>query len=345
MRPLRISVALAIAVAAIGVGLRPTIHAQSLTTGLFSRYLDALRQEVGIPGLSAALVQNGSVVWASGFGHADVASNVAARADTPYPILNLSESFGSVVVLQQCVEFGSAELTDRVERWTPFEDRSTLLQVLAHTTLSNSYQYSATRFGTLSDAVRECVKEAYPRVLATRVLDFAAMRDSVPGREAVTTNASLFSAQALDQYRSVVARTATPYRVSNRTATRSDYTPAPLTASTGVISTVLDLAKFDAALEDGLLSRELLEQAWQTDGGSRPTGLGWFVQPRNGERIVWHFGVAPNAYSSLVVKLPARRLTFILLANSDGLGTGLNTAQPSVTQSLFAQLFLQQVFP
>ena len=28
-------------------------------------------------------------------------------------------------------------------------------------------------------------------------------------------------------------------------------------------------------------------------------GLGWFVQFYRGERVVWHFGHVPNAYSSL----------------------------------------------
>ena len=49
-------------------------------------------------------------------------------------------------------------------------------------------------------------------------------------------------------------------------------------------------------------------------------GYGWFVQqPCNGKKVVWHFGLEPNAFSSLVVKVPSDGLTLILLANSDGL--------------------------
>ena len=53
--------------------------------------------------------------------------------------------------------------------------------------------------------------------------------------------------------------------------------------------------------------------------GTLPVGLGWFVQPVEGQRVVWHFGVVPDAYSSLIVKIPDRDVTLILLANSDGL--------------------------
>ena len=59
------------------------------------------------------------------------------------------------------------------------------------------------------------------------------------------------------------------------------------------------------------------------------------------ERVVWRFGLIPNAYSSLVVKLPARHLTFIVLANSDGLSNPFQLASGDVTRSLFAMLFLR----
>jgi CubicO group peptidase (beta-lactamase class C family) len=195
----------------------------------------------------------------------------------------------------------------------------------------------------LDDVVKQCGKQAYARLIATEVLDRFGMTWSVPGRDAVVApNVSLFSPATLSAYNSVLQRLATPYRVDPTTkrATRTDYTPPALNAATGLISTAHDLAKFDAALGDGFVSAELLDQAWRA-GPNRPTGLGWFVQTYNNEKLVWHFGVQKDAYSSLIVKLPARRLTLILLANSDGLATSLSTAQPDVTQSIFARLFLK----
>jgi hypothetical protein len=65
------------------------------------------------------------------------------------------------------------------------------------------------------------------------------------------------------------------------------------------------------------------------------------VQVYRGERVVWHFGNVPNAYSSLVLKLPARNVTFILLANSDDLSSPFQLAAGDVTRSVFATLFLR----
>jgi hypothetical protein len=113
------------------------------------------------------------------------------------------------------------------------------------------------------------------------------------------------------------------------------------------VSTVRDLARFDAALDSSLLLREeTLAVAWSNTANAErsavfPTGLGWFVQSYKGEPIVWHFGLIPNAYSSLILKLPSRRLTLILLANSDGLSAPFQLDQGDVTRSLFATVFLR----
>jgi hypothetical protein len=93
-----------------------------------------------------------------------------------------------------------------------------------------------------------------------------------------------------------------------------------------------------------LLHDEGVKEMWSnvSDVGSlRPTGLGWFVQNYNGEQLVWHFGYAPDAYSSLILKVPSKRLTLILLANSDGLSADFNLSQGDVTASVFAVTFLR----
>jgi len=64
------------------------------------------------------------------------------------------------------------------------------------------------------------------------------------------------------------------------------------------------------------------------------------VQTLNGERIVWQFGVGENASSSIVITLPRRGLTLILLANSHGLVRPFPLAEGEVSVSPFARLFL-----
>jgi CubicO group peptidase (beta-lactamase class C family) len=115
------------------------------------------------------------------------------------------------------------------------------------------------------------------------------------------------------------------------------------------VSTARDLAKFDVALKQHfLLTPETLAAAWSVpDAGGQlpvPHGLGWFVQTHNGELVVWQYGVS-DVSSSFMMWLPARRLTMILLANSNGLVAPFVLEPGVVTASPFARVFLGLVSP
>jgi CubicO group peptidase (beta-lactamase class C family) len=172
------------------------------------------------------------------------------------------------------------------------------------------------------------------------------MQSSLPGADIVDPSSPhrrWINASTLDRYVAILRRQALPYKVDGRLrATRSTAPDVPLSAATGVVSTVRDLARFDTALDEGvLLDPTIRSRAWES-AGSTPTGLGWFVSLHNGERVVWHFGVARDAYSSLIVKVPGRSLTLILLANSDGLaGPTYTLADGDLSSNLFASLFLK----
>jgi CubicO group peptidase (beta-lactamase class C family) len=332
--------------ALVALGQHPS--AQSLTFSLFERYLESLRVESGIPGLSAAIVQSGRVAWDAGFGYQDVEGLRRASGDTPYPIADLSQTVASTLLLHRCVDSGRLEVSDRVRRWVArYPDESTTVsQLLRHLSASGSFKYDANRFADLTGVVEQCTSAGfgrYGRELVDEIFDPLSMRDSVPGQDlgnSSSLNRSLYDSGELADYVAVLGRLAVPYRVdSSRKATRSSYPALSLTASTGIVSTARDLAQFDAHL--GLLvTAQTLKEAWSTSG-STPTGLGWFVQKYNGETLVWHFGLAENAYSSLVLKVPGRGLTLVLLANSDGLSSPYPLAQGDVTTSLFAKLFLR----
>jgi len=326
--------------------------AQALLFALFERYLDSLRQQAGIPGLSAAIVQDGETVWETGLGYQDLESSVRATSTTPYPVGDLTQTFASVL-LMQCVERGSLLLDERLAKWSADAGELKLWQALSHTgsTGSNPFKYDPATFAKLTPALDACGGQSARTRVARDVFAFLAMIDSVPGRdlqdEASDARPS-FDSTELQRYSAVLSRLAVPYKVDKRgKATRSDYASKRIDASTGLISTAHDLAKYDAALDDPrhiLLHDAGLTAMWSNvtpAGMPRPTGLGWFVQTYNGQRLIWHFANVPDAYSALILKVPARHLTLILLANSDGLSAPFDLAQGDVSSSLFAVTFLR----
>ena len=138
-------------VALVLVALAQQASAQSLTFSLLGRYLDSLRQQSGIPGMSAAIVQNGTVVWKQPFGFSDVERSIATRSDTPFQIADLTESLSSSLLLEQCMETGHLNLDDSVQHWMPsFSDSTTTVRdLLTHRSTSGTFK-STTRAATRS---------------------------------------------------------------------------------------------------------------------------------------------------------------------------------------------------
>jgi CubicO group peptidase (beta-lactamase class C family) len=191
---------------------------------------------------------------------------------------------------------------------------------------------------------------AVRKSVAHRILNRLAMIDSVPGTDLQIPSFPSRRPVRSRGPRPLPARAPEAGRAvkvdGKGRAQRNELPGIPIDAAGGLVSTVRDLARLDAGLDSGvLLAEDTLAAAWSTaaerDGVPSRMGLGWFVQSYKGERIVWNFGYIQNAYSSLIVKVPARGLTFILLANSDGLSAPFQLQSGDVTKSLFATLFLR----
>jgi CubicO group peptidase (beta-lactamase class C family) len=328
--------------------------AQSLTFSLFESYLESVRIEAGVPAISAAIVQNGTVAWTRGFGRQDVEGAVPATANTPYLIGSLTQVIGSTVLLRKCVDQFYAEVNDPVVRWNPShpEPGTTIAQLLSHIAPDGSFKFDPARMAMLTPVVEECAHKKYSEVLAEEVFEQLAMTHSVPGQALATrtsTDSAVLGSARLSRYADILRQLAVPYRIVNRRATRNpDIVPTSADVARGVVSSAWDLAQFDLALDSGYLApatRVLaLSQAYSS-GRPLRTGLGWFAQAYNNEPIAWQFGVVEGGYSSLIVKVPNRRLTLILLANSDGLSAPFALDAGDVTTSIFARLFLRTFVP
>lgn len=331
---------------------------QTLTFSLFGSYLESFREQAAIPGLSVAVVQNGVTVWERGFGRRDVDTGAVATPDTPYLIGDLSQTIGSTLLLRKCVDQWYLRLTDRVERWNPaFPGPSTSIQaVLGHISPGGVYAFDPVRFAALTPVIEECgVDVPYARLMADELFIRFHMGTSIPGPAVLASPAAsqAFEPQMLAQYENIQRGAATPYRIERGRAVRNELVnrqPAATTAS-GVMSSAHDLASFLGALDvpGVLLSPGVLDQAFRpmVNGAVRyPTGLGWFVQdytPPRGvpEPLVWQFGMIKDGYSGMILRLPRRSLSVVMLANSDGLVAPFGLDKGDATASLFAQLFLR----
>jgi CubicO group peptidase (beta-lactamase class C family) len=331
----------------------PARAQQGIVYEVFGAYLDSLRDQAGIPGLAAALVDTDGIVWERAYGRQDIHNVIATRTDTPFHADGLTQIFTSAMALR-CAEERRLFLDDRIGnfRVETAEPDATIRHLLTHTSGapdSLAFAYRPERLEPLWRILRTCTVDSYRESLAN-LFNRLGMIDTVPGPNIVTIAApdeGVPVPEDVQRYAAVLQRRAMPYSVDDRRRSSPSTYPVStsvLTASTGVVTTVRDLAKFDLALKQGiLLERGTLDYAWSAPsahGMPLPHGAGWFVQTHNGEKVVWQFGMAENASSSLMITLPNRGLTLILMANSDGLVKLYSPANGDITLSPFARLFL-----
>ena len=339
---------------------------------IFERYLEPLVQQIGMPGLSAVIVQDDRIAWFKNYGYVDVEKKVPTAIDTPYPVGGITQAMTGVL-MGVCIDRFQFPIDQDIRKFVPTFPvaETSVRQVLAHAT-DGRFRYDASLYSALTPVAesKECFNQPFRQALATEVLNRLAMTRSVPGLDLNRADGvaarTVFDDATVRRYQAVLADVAVPYRLDAKGRSfRSEYPSFGLDASNGLVSTAFDLAQLQIALErrNGVpLSFSTLDKMWSNAAFIfnransspttivMPTGLGWFVTTESGQRLVWTFGHIPDAGSALIVKMTSDNkplgqqrpsLTLILLANSGGLVQGYDLENAHVTSSPFVKVFLR----
>jgi CubicO group peptidase (beta-lactamase class C family) len=337
--------------------------------------LERLRENLRIPGMTATIAEDGRLVWTRGFGMADVERRLPAHEDTIYHLASLTKPYASTVLLQ-LVQEGRLNLDAPVSQFGIAMDRSRPVKVwhlLSHTSLDppgTHYRYDGNAFGRLTEVIERASGQPFAREIANRIIRPLDLAHTAPnpgdphgfrsllaslnvGRDEVERARSEFAASGIDR-RPIEAALAQGYARSwGRwiwpTGLFGPMRPTPhgftLSATSGLAASAADVTRFSIALDDGrLLSDAMRTRAWTVplaaNGQPLPYAFGWFVQRARGYELIWHYGHGLES-SSLIVKIPQKRLTFVILANSDGLSRWRRLGDDAdVSASPAATLFL-----
>jgi CubicO group peptidase (beta-lactamase class C family) len=182
----------------------------------------------------------------------------------------------------------------------------TIRQVLSHTadgTPGEEYLYNSDIFNSLTSIVEKAGGKPFPELLTTRIFR--------------------------------------PLHMSRTTASPSTR------AGNGVVSTTGDLAKYAIALDgDRLVSAKskaaMFTPTKSTRGKTLPYALGWFSQTYLNERVIWHYG-QETRFGSLFLQVPDRRLTLIVLADSNVISDAARLLDGNVARSPIALAFFKEV--
>jgi ketosteroid isomerase-like protein len=152
------------------------------------------------------------------------------------------------------------------------------------------------------------------------------------------------------RFDTVVKTLAQPYALDREFKITKISYPQGFSTAAGLISTVLDMAKYDIAIDQNkFLTKETQQLAFtptvSTKGEPLPYGLGWFTQNYKGTKMLWHYGYW-TGNSSFILKVPEQNITFIIMANSDNLSRPTDLGSGDALSSAVSMAFLKTfIFP
>ncbi len=307
------------------------------------------------PGIAVGVVENGLLIYARGYGFADLAHKTKVTPETKFYAGGLSEQFTSASILL-LVQDKKLALSDRITRFLPELGNArtvTVGDLLAHTSgLPDLMQidgipHDVRRPIHLEDALKHIGRAALPVPPGTQFrrnsLDYALAGLVVQRASGVPLSVFMQTRifeplimtstfLAGDQGAKPFARGYT--REDGRFARARTPDASWLFGSGDLITTVDDLAKWDIGLPL-LLNVDSLRAMWTGVDlpGSALFGLGWVVDQRGGQTFVWHNGMLPG-YHAMNALLPQEHVAVIVLSNADSLGNA-TTVSPERSPRAF----------
>ena len=302
-------------------------------------YIRSEMQSQQIPGLALAVIKDGQIVIAKGYGLANVEHQVPVKPETIFQSGSTGKQFTATAVMMLAEE-GKINLEDKITKYFPDGPEAwrniTVRHLLSHTSGMTDYPQD---FDLRRDYTED---ELYQRIksipLAFQPGDkwsysnlayvmLGILIHKVSGKfygdflqERVFKPLEMTTARVISEA-DIVPNRAAGYRVENGQLKNQNWVSPSLntTADGALYLTIHDMAKWDAALyTEKLLKKSSLEQMWTpvklNDGKTHPYGFGWAVSEVRGRRLIEHGG-AWQGFKAHISRYVDEKMTVILFAN------------------------------
>lgn len=322
------------------------------STPELSRSIDALLgdyQVPGAPGAAVAIMEQGRIVFAEGYGLAGIETNDPVSIHTNFRLASVTKQFTAMALLllaereQLSLE---SRLTELLPGFPAYGNAITVRHLLGHTSglldyedlippehtqplkdrdvlellqrqerlffaPGEKFRYSNSGYVLLAQIVEQVSRLSFAEFLRRNIFEPLAMTNTVAHEEGVST----------------VAHRAYGYTKQAAGFRRTDQSlTSAVLGDGGIYSSVMDLAKWLAALHDGrLVSPALREEAFTpgTLNSGRVTdyGFGWQLNAYRGLSCLSHSG-STIGFRNFVARFPERGFDVIVLTNrSNALST------------------------
>jgi CubicO group peptidase (beta-lactamase class C family) len=301
-----------------------------------------MKAEIGrqrIPGLSLVVISDGRIVFAKGYGLANVEHQVPVKPETVFQSGSVGKQFTATAVMM-LVEDGKIGLDDKISKYLADAPESwkdiTVRHLLTHTSGTTDYprdfdyrrDYTEDEFlkraAAIPLAFRPGEKWNYSN-LGYATLGF--LISKVTGRfygdflqERIFKPLGMTTARIISES-DIVPNRAAGYRIVKGELKNQEWVSPTVntTADGSLYLTALDMAKWDATLyTEKLLKRSSIEPMWTpanlNDGKMHPYGFGWSLGGVRGQRVIQHGG-AWQGFKSYIARYVDDKLTVVAFAN------------------------------
>lgn len=305
------------------------------------------------PGVSAAVVENGELVWSEGFGLADLENSVPATSRTLYRLGSVSKPLTATAAMQLW-ERGKIDLDAPVQKYCPAfpakEWPITTRELLGHLGGIRHYKSDSQddpeigntkHFDSMADGIKFFANDPLIAKPGTKfhysTMGYTLVGCAIEGasgekfvdylRENIFVPAGMYDTQA-DNLIAII-----PHRTRYYSTNKSGaIVNADLLDSSykipggGLISSADDMARFEIAMiNDTLIKRATRDIQWTpqkaADGSQSGYALGWGTSVRDGIFEVGHNGSQQGTSTSIRVA-PEKRDGVVVLVNLDEVDAG-----------------------
>jgi CubicO group peptidase (beta-lactamase class C family) len=305
---------------------------------IFTVALDSIRTLLKIPGMAVAVMQEDSVLLEKGFG---------VPANAVFRVASITKTFTSTL-LMQLVEKGKLNLDSPVACYGVDlgNPAITVRNLLTHTSEEapgSWYSYNGSRYGQLGPIIAKVVGKPFYQVLMENIVKPLNMYSTAPG-DSLTHYFDYIKAHPgmFNFFETAHARLVRPYALDDKGNVVEVSYPDQFGAFGELATTCGDLLKYSAAIDrhqfvSAATQQKIFTANRTTSGTLTPYGLGWFVQNYRGVDYYWHYGQSPGE-SGLFVKVPSKKLTVVVLANTDKLSSPFPLGDGDLFTSPIGQL-------
>jgi CubicO group peptidase (beta-lactamase class C family) len=301
-----------------------------------------------IPGLSIAIMKNGVIVKAKGYGYSNLEHMVPAKPETIYQSGSVGKQFAATGVMM-LVEEGKVNLDDPITKYFP-DGPASWKNVKVRNLLSHTGGISNKLYDEIN--MREDYTEDQElKKIESMPLDFnpgdkwnysnpgyvlvGILIHKVTGKfygdflqERIFKPLGMNTTRIINEA-DIIPNRAAGYVKDDKGELKNQEWVAPMvntTADGSLYFTVLDLAKWDAALyTEKLIKKSSLDQMWTptklNDGKVEQYGFGWGFDEIRKHKIIEHGG-SWQGFNTHIVRYVDDKLTVVVLANLAGANPG-----------------------